>query len=179
LYFVKGAGGKLVWSKSHGPVSVQINPSNGPGSWGYANLEYRKWRTSSAGIRKGIEARGTLDVSGIGQDWSQDGFIVRGAFPIPGDVPVPFPCIVNLDLRGDWKLHLDVTRRDFVRDDYLERFRDRFYSLLASLFKSVLQAESMWPLDTDSLAFSQELYRRSPPSLQQHLIASLGPSVEN
>ncbi len=160
--------GRLVWSRGqYGDETLNVS------SWG--GIEYRKWGMMSG--RSRVTDRGVIENTPGGHRWSQDGIWVRGSFPVGAyynaDIPLPVPCYFNVDLQGQWKVHLDVTRTDYVVDDTLKNFRQLLYGLLAGQLRQVLQQEQMLPITTTSKDFIDELLRRCTPDLRTQLKGQL------
>ncbi len=110
--------------------------------------------------------------------WSQDGIRITEPGPIGSGtdaaVPLPVPCDYDFDLRGDWRVSLDVARRSYLRDRKLRRFKQRFYKIAADCFHQILEKTNMLPTaGSEARAFVDELFRRSTPLLREKLYEAL------
>lgn len=56
-------------------------------------------------------------------------------------VPVPGLNAADIDLRGRWRLALNVQRTDFDRSARIAEFRSRYYDLIAEMWSSILESE--------------------------------------
>ena len=83
---------------------------------------------------------------------------------------MPIPCYVNVDLREQWKLGLNVARTDYnYRDPRFLRFKNKFYTLSAKLIKQILKKKKLLPKNTENNDFVDTLFHRSDPLLRKKL----------
>lgn len=111
--------------------------------------------------------------------WSQDGVQVAGPGPIgskaDASLPLPVPCDYDLDLRGNWRVSLDIARKNYLQDEELSHFKRRFCETAADCFRQILESENMFPTAEcpATRAFVDELFRRSTPLLREELYKAL------
>lgn len=124
--------------------------------------------------------------------WSQDGLVVgplethwkghprkrdSDDEPIPANlfqhVPVPGLNAADIDLRGLWRVSLNVQRTDFAKRESLETFIDRYYSLAARMWKEILAKANVLSDLSANRAILDQLFERSNWQFKAYLSRTL------
>jgi len=84
-------------------------------------------------------------------------------------VPVPGLNAAEIDIRRDWRTHLNVQRTDFVRDQSFEAFKERYYGLVSKMWKQILDDKENFSDNEKKEKFIQILLQISNWNLENHL----------
>ena len=88
-------------------------------------------------------------------------------------VPVPGLNAADVDLRGLWQVSLNVQRTDFQRGPLLRAFVERYYSLVAEMWKEILDQAGMLDDLTAYKEFVDALLERADWQLKTQLTKAL------
>lgn len=127
--------------------------------------------------------------------WSQDGLLVgrmntpwearsrkrdsesedeHGSANLLEHVPIPGLNAADIDIRGLWRLSLNVQRSDFIKGESLQSFIDRYYSLAAKMWREILTKVGVMSDLQGNRELLDNLFERSDWKLRSHLSKTLG-----
>jgi Histidine kinase-, DNA gyrase B-, and HSP90-like ATPase len=133
---------------------------------------------------------GTFEIIKASLKWSQDGLIVGPIFPeklekeseredgneekqkladLFSMVPVPGLNAADIDLRGPWRIPLNVQRTDFDAGASREAFKERYFRLAAEMWKRILDQAGIQAADYRREPFISSLLRLSSWQLRAQL----------
>jgi len=117
---------------------------------------------------------GLLDTPWKGQERKSDSKNQQVVANLFEHVPVPGLNAADLDIRGLWRVSLNVQRSDFVKRESLDSFVDRYYSLAARMWKEILSKLGILSDLQNNRELLNQLLERSDWRLRAHLTKSLG-----
>jgi hypothetical protein len=84
-------------------------------------------------------------------------------------VPVPGLNAAEIDIRGPWRVSLNVQRSDFQGGAALENFRQRYYALAAEMWKRILTTPGLFSTVAVRESFVKALLQRASWPLESYL----------
>jgi hypothetical protein len=86
------------------------------------------------------------------------------------DVPVPGLNGCDIDIRGPWRVRLDIRRTGFGRGSSMDSFIERYYALVARMWHKILRQSGTLDDVEANCGFLNQLLAISHPRLREHLL---------